>query len=103
MDKLAALLNQELKNTDEAKQYFALKEALENDEYITSLLKVIKETQEEVKESLKNNDLETYKIKSKTLEVLKDEFINHPLVNNYINCRNDLYNLLEQIVNILSE
>lgn len=103
MDKLAALLNQELKNTDEAKQYFALKEALENDEYITSLLKVIKETQEEVKESLKNNDLETYQIKSKTLEVLKDEFINHPLVNNYINCRNDLYNLLEQIVNILSE
>ena len=103
MDKLAALLNQELKNTDEAKQYFALKETLEKNEYIISLLNVIKETQDEVKESLKNNDLETYKIKSKTLEVLKDEFINHPLVNNYINSRNDLYNLLEQIVNILSE
>lgn len=96
-------LNKALKETSISKEYFALKEALENDEYITNLLKVIKQTQKEAKECLKNNDIENYKIKSKSLEVLKDEFINHPLVNNYINVKNELNDLLEQVVSILSE
>ena len=103
MDKLAKLLNDELKNTNEAKQYFALKESLEKDEYISSLFEVIKQTQEEMKSLLKNNDLENYKIKAKYLEVLKDEFKSHPLINNYISSKEEVYNLLEQIVNILSE
>ena len=60
-------------------------------------------TQNEAKECLKNNDIENYKIKSKSLEILKDEFINHPLVNNYINVKNELNDLLEQVVSILSE
>ena len=96
-------LNKALKETSISKEYFALKEALENDEYITNLLKVIKQTQNEAKECLKNNDIENYKIKSKSLEVLKDEFINHPLANNYINVKNELNDLLEQVVSILSE
>ena len=96
-------LNKALKETSISKEYFALKEALENDEYITNLLKVIKQTQNEAKECLKNNDIENYKIKSKSLEVLKDEFLNHPLVNNYINVKNELNDLLEQVVSILSE
>ena len=99
----AKQLNKALKETSISKEYFALKEALENDEYITNLLKVIKQTQNEAKECLKNNDIENYKIKSKSLEVLKDEFINHPLVNNYINVKNELNDLLEQVVSILSE
>ena len=103
MDKLAKELNKSLKETTEAKQYFKLKEILMNDEYILSLLNVIKETQEQAKEYLKQNDLANYKIQTQSLELLKEEFINHPLVNNYIVSKNDLYNLLEQIVNILSE
>lgn len=99
----AKQLNKALKETSISKEYFALKEALENDEYITNLLKVIRQTQNEAKECLKNNDIENYKIKSKSLEVLKDEFINHPLVNNYINVKNELNDLLEQVVSILSE
>lgn len=99
----AKQLNKALKGTSISKEYFALKDALENDEYITNLLKVIKQTQNEAKECLKNNDIENYKIKSKSLEVLKDEFINHPLVNNYINVKNELNDLLEQVVSILSE
>lgn len=99
----AKQLNKALKETSISKEYFALKEALENDEYITNLLKVIKQTQNEAKECLKNNDIENYKIKSKSLEVLKDEFINHPLVNNYINVKNELNDLLEQVVSILIE
>ena len=99
----AKQLNKALKETSISKEYFAIKEALENDEYITNLLKVIKQTQNEAKECLKNNDIENYKIKSKSLEILKDEFINHPLVNNYINVKNELNDLLEQVVSILSE
>ena len=57
-------LNKALKETSISKEYFALKEALENDEYITNLLKVIKQTQNEAKECLKNNDIENYKIKT---------------------------------------
>ena len=99
----AKQLNKALKETSISKEYFALKDALENDEYITNLLKVIKQTQNEAKECLKNNDIENYKIKSKSLEILKDEFINHPLVNNYINVKNELNDLLEQVVSILIE
>ena len=99
----AKQLNKALKETSISKEYFALKDALENDEYITNLLKVIKQTQNEAKECLKNNDIENYKIKSKSLEILKDEFINHPLVNNYINVKNELNDLLEQVVSILCE
>ena len=42
-------------------------------------------------------------VDEESLEVLKDEFINHPLVNNYINVKNELNDLLEQVVSILSE
>ena len=74
-----------------------LHELILKDEYTSSLLEVIKKTQNEAKECLKNNDIENYKIKSKSLEVLKDEFINHPLVNNYINVKNELNIRLEEI------
>jgi len=87
---LAKELNEELKQKKEAKEYFTLKEKLSSDEYINKLLKVIKETQNESKECLKNNDLENYKIKQKTLNVLKEEFLNHPLIHNYIVCKNEL-------------
>ena len=67
------------------------------------LLNSIKQSQNEAKECLKQNDLKNYKIKAKTLEVLKDEFINHPLINNYIVAKEEMENMLFQVVNILSE
>ena len=102
MTNLAKKLNEELKNTKEAKEYFALKEKLSNDEYINKLLEVIKQTQNESKECLKNNDLENYRVKQQTLNVLKEEFLNHPLINNYIVCKNELEQILNQVVSILS-
>lgn len=103
MINLAKKLNQAIKETNEAKEYFALKEKLSNDEYINSLLKVIEATQKEAKECLANNNINEYKIKVATLETLKEEFINHPLVNNYIVNKEEFYSLLTQIVNIISE
>ena len=102
MNNLAKKLNEELKKSNEAKEYFSLKEKLSNNPYINELLKVIKQTQDESKECLKNNDLENYKIKQKTLAVLKEEFLNHPLINNYIVCKNELEQILQQVVSILS-
>lgn len=102
MNNLAEQLNSALKETNEAKEYFRLKKSLENDYYINNLLKVIKQTQNESKECLQNNDLVNYQIKQKTLELLKEEFLNNPLVNNYMICKHELEQLLNQIVSILS-
>lgn len=103
MINTAKRLNEQLKSSNEAKEYFMLKEKLENDEFINSLLITIKETQKEAKQSLENKDIETYKIKVATLEILKKEFINNPLVNNYIVCKEQLHQTLKQIVDIISD
>lgn len=103
MNNLAKELNESLKDLPESKEYFNLKEQLEKDEYINSLLNVIKQTQKESQECLKNNDIANYKIKVATLETLKQEFINHPLINNYLVCKQQVEATLKQIVDIISE
>ena len=103
MINTAKELNKALKDTSVAKEYLKVKEDIFKDEYVNSLLEVIKQTQNEAKQALSNNDLETYKIKNATLNLLKEEFINLPIVANYIVIKNDVYSLLEQVVNILSE
>lgn len=103
MINTAKELNKALKETSEAKEYFKLKEKLLNDEYISSLLEVIKQTQNEAKQALSKGDLETYKVKNATLNLLKEEFANLPLIANYIEIKNDVKSMLEQVVNILSE
>ena len=40
---------------------------------------------------------------SSRMETEKQEFINNPLVNNYILCKNELEALLTQVVDILSD
>ena len=103
MINLAKELNQELKKSNISKEYFLIKESISNDPELTKLLEVIKQSQNEAKESLKSGDIKTYKSKAKILEVLKDEFLNHPLINNYMIVKEEMENLLFQIVNILSE
>ena len=100
---LAKKLNLALKESEISKEYFSIKDAISKDDYLMGLLNSIKQSQNEDKECLKQNDLKNYKIKAKTLEVLKDEFINHPLINNYIVAKEEMENMLFQVVNILSE
>ena len=99
----AKQLNKALKDSVVSKEYFALKESISNDEYLKELLSVIKDTQTKAKQCLTNNDIANYKIHQMTLEVLKQDFINNPLVNNYILCKNELEALLTQVVDILSD
>lgn len=103
MNNLAKEINDELKNTNEAKEFFKIKNAILNDKYLNDLLNTIKKTQNEMKDYLKNNQIVEYKKAKSYLEVLKDEFLNNPLINNYIVCKNELENLLLQVVNIIGE
>ena len=96
-------LNLAIKKTNLAKEYLSLKELILNDEYTASLLEVIKQTQNEAKEYLKNNDLKNYQASNNTLKVLKEEFFASPLISNYISIKDEMHRFLEQIVNILSE
>lgn len=96
-------LNEAIKSTPIAKEYLTLKEIINNDDYIKSLLEVINKTQKEAKEHLENNDLKSYSASTNTLKILKEEFFSNPLINNYISCKEEMQNFLEQIVNILSE
>lgn len=99
----AKKLNDDLKELDVSKEYFNLKKLISEDSYLNDLLDVINKTQKEMKEHLKNNDIKSYNASKKTLEVLKQEFIENPLINNYIVVKKEVYDVLEQIVNILSE
>lgn len=103
MENKAKELNNTLKELEVSKEYFALKESINNDEYLMKLLEIIKQTQNNMKNYLKNNDIKNYNASKQTLEVLKQEFYNSPLVNNYIVVKNELNDILEQVVNILSE
>lgn len=99
----AKKLNNDLKELDVSKEYFNLKKLILEDSYLNELLEVINKTQKEMKEHLKNNDIKSYNASKKTLEVLKQEFIENPLINNYIVVKKEVYDVLEQVVNILSE
>lgn len=96
-------LNNNLKELDVSKEYFNLKKLISEDAYLNELLEVINKTQNEMKNHLKNNDIKSYNASKKTLEVLKQEFIDNPLINNYIVIKKEIYDVLEQVVNILSE
>lgn len=102
MHKVAKELNEKIKETTCAKQYFALKQEINNNSYLMTLLETITKTQKELQAALKNNDLVTYQNKIKYLELLKEDFSKHPLINNYLATKHDLFELLEQLVNILS-
>ena len=56
-----------------------------------------------MKQHLKNNDIKSYNASKQSLEILKKEFYENPLINNYIVIKNELNDALEQIVYILSE
>ena len=103
MINLAKQLNDQIKQLNESKEYFALKKAIQEDKYLNQLLETINKTQNEAKNHLKNNDIAAYKISVAELEVLKKEFIENPLINNYIQAKEELYAILNQVVDILSE
>jgi Protein of unknown function (DUF964). len=92
-----------LKNCKEGQEYLKLKEIIQEDREIQTLLYVIHNTQIEAKEALKANDITLYHSKVQTLNVLKEEFHKNPIIVNYMVAKKDMSDLLEQIASIISE
>lgn len=103
MNKIAKQINSEIKQTKEYQEYIDLKDQISKSQYLNDLLDDIKEKQKEMKSFLKNKDEINYKKAKSELETLKNEFINHPLINNYLKSKDMLYNLVEQVATIISE
>lgn len=81
--KACLSLKEELYNDPLVKQYFYLKNLLENDEDIARLRKEISKAKKNKNDVLYNK--------------LMDEYNSNPLVKNYYNVENELYSLLKQI------
>ena len=103
MNKVAKQINLEIKQTREYQEYVDLKNQIAKNEYLNDLFDNIKQKQNEMKSFLKNKDEINYKKTKSELETLKDNFINHPLINNYLKNKDLLYNLIEQVATIISE
>lgn len=103
MNKIAKQINSEIKQTKEYQEYIDLKNQISKSQYLNDLLDDIKEKQKEMKSFLENKDEINYKKAKSELETLKNEFINHPLINNYLKSKDMLYNLVEQVATIISE
>ena len=103
MNKIAKQINSEIKQTKEYQEYIDLKDQISKNQYLNDLLGDIKEKQKEMKSFLENKDEINYKKAKSELETLKNEFINHPLINNYLKSKDMLYNLVEQVATIISE
>ncbi len=99
----AKQLNQELKKNEEVQEYLLLKEQIKKDKNILSLLDLIKKTQKEMNFLLKENNQQEYLIKRKELEILKENFYENPLIINYLAIKDEVYNLIEQILQIIGE
>ena len=99
----AKQLNQELKKNEEIQEYLLLKEQIKKDQNIISLLDLIKKTQKEMNTLLKENNQQEYLIKRKELEILKENFYENPLIINYLTIKDEVYNLIEQILQIIGE
>ena len=83
LKKACLSLKEELYNDPLVKQYFYLKNLLENDEDIARLRKEISKAKKNKNDVLYNK--------------LMDEYNSNPLVKNYYNVENELYSLLKQI------
>ena len=95
MDELAQKINEEIKKSNIYKNYVSLKEKIEND----SKLVVIKDKLESIKkETCKSRD---NKLINEYYE-LEKEYKNNIIVKEYLKSKEELNDLLKDIVDILS-
>lgn len=102
MKQDALMLNRKIKELEEVKQFLILKKKIEEDAFINQLLAKIKQTQKLMNTSLKNNKIKEYNNYKKELEILKIEFNENPLIQNYYNYQQDVNNILLEIASIIA-
>ncbi len=93
---LASELSKELLNSELVKEYKKSKELIDsNDGYKRKDLE-LRELQKEIINNYSEELVEHYKQK-------KDEFLNDPLVSNYLNLKEQLNNLLNTLASIIND
>lgn len=102
MKQDALILNRKIKELEEVKQFLNLKKKIEEDAFINQLLAKIEQTQKLMNTSLKNNKIKEYNNYKKELEILKIEFNENPLIQNYYNYKQDVNNILLEIASIIA-
>ena len=103
MNNVAFEINKQIKDTKEYQEYICLKKQIQNNQEIKELLAKIKTNQHQLKKLLSDDKISEYKAKQKELEDLKNIFLNHPLINNYLQAKQLLYNLVEQVATIIGQ
>lgn len=95
MEKTATRLNEEIKNSDVYKEYVHYKSFVENDEKLLSLKRELDELKKSICASHNEDLVDQYYNKEK-------EYKNSPLMKDYIRSKEQLNDLLKDIVDILS-
>lgn len=90
-----------LYNEKEVQTYFALKEAIQNNEALQELEKEINFTKRQLTLSI-NDEVKHQEMKEKYI-ALKSAYENHPLVQNFAIIKEQVYDLLIQMKNILEK
>lgn len=88
IEKLTLKLKEKLYDSEEFKQYFNLKQLIENDKHLSAMRKEIAQAKK------RNNPNYT---------TLLEEYQNHPLVNNFLILKEEIKDTLQQIASILEE
>ncbi len=94
-------LNHKIKELEEIKQYLQYKKWIQEDELIQSWLKQIQEIQKKMNQKLKENRIQEYYQLKKELEAYKHQFDIHPLIQNYLRYKQDTYDIIQEITNVL--
>ena len=85
-------LNQKIKDLEEVKQYLFYKKVIEEDAEIQKLLAKIKQTQDQMQEALKQKQLAQYRF----------IFEKHPLLQNYLQYKKDVEQILQEVISVLT-
>lgn len=91
----------ELYQSQEVKTYFALKEAVEKDEELQELLGQLRNLQKEMTLAVMDEE-KHQKLKQRYL-IVKKQYDDHPMIQNYKNVREQVYQLLLQAKAILEK
>ena len=95
-------LNQKIKDLEEVKQYLFYKKVIEEDAEIQKLLAKIKQTQDQMQEALKQKQMSNYQNLKKELAQYRFIFEKHPLLQNYLQYKKDVEQILQEVISILT-
>ena len=93
-------LSNSLFEMDEVKHYFALKQAILDDKELLEINELMRKHQKLMVESI--NDPEVHKKEKELYFEYKNKYESHPLVVNYEVIKEEVFNILKQISNIIN-